>query len=135
MVRKRALPLRAGPELRLVAVEGRLLAVIGLGLADLLALNSTCLHRFLASLTAPGAIALKNENRGVAAPAQPDSLTAWKWGTAGAAGGNPLAYWPYRGRGHQHCPHSLYDYLQRPKNLQKFYRTVWGVSSPHLRRF
>ena len=90
-----ALALRPGPEFRLLAVERRLLTVVGLRLADLLALYSTCLHGFLARLTAPGAIALKNENRGVAAPAQPDGLAAWKWGTAGAAGGIPLAYWLY----------------------------------------
>jgi hypothetical protein len=122
LVVKSALSLRPGPKLGLPAVEGRLLAVVGLRLADLPALYSARFHRFLARLTAPGAIALKNENRGVAAPAQPDGLTAWKWGTAGAAGGNPLAYWLVRGHAYQHCPNSLYCYeqLNTPKGWQNF---------------
>ena len=107
-------------------MEGRLLPVVGLACADLHTLPSALLHGFLARRTAPGAVALKGENRGVAAPAQPDGLAAWKWGTAGAAGGIPLAYWFYRDRGYQHRPNSLYGYLQpdapkdRPNSTELF---------------
>ena len=93
-------------------MKGGFLAVVGLGPADLHTEPSALLHRFLKRLTAPGAIALRNENKGVAAPAQPDSLTAWKWGTAGAAGGNPLAYWLDPNRSYQHRPNSPFSDAQ-----------------------
>ena len=108
----RSLPLRTGLELRPPAVQSGLLPVVGFRPADLHAEQSTLLHGFLERLTAPGAIALKNENKGVAAPAQPDGLAAWKWGTAGAAGGNSSAYRIYHGRGYEHRPNPLYDFLR-----------------------